>query len=170
MDKIKATALETIDASRGSLVALADLLHSRPEVGFEEYASSSSLAEFLRRQGFVVEYPVGGVETAFRAYWGADKPAVAIVAEYDALPSIGHGCGHNLIAAGAMGAAIGVASVMSELEGSRGTAITSLRPAGKARIGTRPVNVVSRGEFIKEGEEIEVILVDGNRVVVKRID
>ena len=118
MDEVKAAALGAIDAARGSLVALADQLHGRPEVGFEEYESSSCLVEFLRRQGFVVNYPIGGVDTAFRADWGADAPTVALVAEYDALPNIGHGCGHNLIAAGAIGAAVGVASVMSELEGT----------------------------------------------------
>jgi amidohydrolase len=118
MDEWKAAALGAIDGARGSLVALADQLHGRPEVGFEEYASSASLVEFLRGQGFVVNYPVGGVETAFRADWGADAPVVALLAEYDALPGVGHGCGHNLIAAGAIGAAVGVAAVMSELDGT----------------------------------------------------
>jgi len=118
MDELQAGALGAIDAARGSLASLADELHARPEVGFEEYESSARLVEFLRQIGFVVEYPVGNVETAFKAHWGGDEPVVALVAEYDALPEIGHGCGHNLIAAGAVGAALGVASVMSELEGT----------------------------------------------------
>ena len=118
MDELKATALAAIDDARGSLVALADQLHQHPEVGFQEYQSASCLVEFLRRLGFVVDFPVGGVETAFRAHWGGDEPVVAVIAEYDALPDIGHGCGHNLIAAGALGAAVGVSAAMSELNGT----------------------------------------------------
>lgn len=118
MDEWKAEALSAIDEMRGTLVALADRLHAEPEVGFQEHKSSALLADFLYQQGFVVERPVGGMDTAFRARIGADSPGVALIAEYDALPEIGHGCGHNLIAGSAMGAAVGVAAVISRLGGT----------------------------------------------------
>jgi amidohydrolase len=118
MDAIKTEALAAIDEARGSLVGLADRLHAHPEVGFTERDASVWLDEYLARAGFVVERPAGGMETAFVATMGSGSPRLAVVAEYDALPEVGHGCGHNLIAASAMGAALGVAAVLPKLCGT----------------------------------------------------
>jgi amidohydrolase len=87
------------------LDALSRRIHAHPEVGFAEVRAAAWLAEYLERYGFAVERQAGGVATAFRATLGAGAgPTVALLAEYDALPGIGHGCGHNLIAAAAAGA------------------------------------------------------------------
>jgi amidohydrolase len=118
MDALQMRALSAIDEERGALVKLADDLHAHPEVGYQEHYAAERLTAFLRERGFQVQFPYGGVETAFRAQVGADRPTIALIAEYDALPEIGHGCGHNLIAGSAVGAALGAAAVIAELEGS----------------------------------------------------
>jgi amidohydrolase len=118
MDELKIAALGAIDAARGTLVRLADQLHAHPEVGFNETQSSAALVEFLRERGFFVEYPAGEMPTAFKAWVGADSPTIALLSEYDALPEVGHGCGHNLIAVSAIGAALGVAEVIAQLGGT----------------------------------------------------
>jgi amidohydrolase len=88
------------------LEALARRIHAHPETGFAETRAAAWLAEYLEEQGFAVERAAGGVATAFRATAtpGGRGPTVAFLAEYDALPGIGHGCGHHLIAAAAAGA------------------------------------------------------------------
>src|SRR5262249_3577086 len=100
------------------LDALSRRIHAHPEVGFTEVRAAAGLAEYLERHGFAVEREAGGVTTAFRAtLGGADGgPTVAFLAEYDALPGIGHGCGHNLIAA----AAAGAGAVLAGLGAARG--------------------------------------------------
>ncbi len=93
------------------LEALARRIQAHPEVGFAEIQAAAWLADFLERHGFAVERGVGGVATAFRASLGAGRgPTVAVLAEYDALPGIGHGCGHHLIAGAAAGAGALVAA------------------------------------------------------------
>ena len=90
-----------IDELRDELIDISLDIHSHPELNYEEHYSSAVLTEALERHGFEVETGVGGVETAFRATiegGAGDGPTVAFLAEYDALPEIGHGCGHNLIA------------------------------------------------------------------------
>ncbi len=81
-------------------------MYNNPELSMEEFASSARLAGFLADQGFEVEYPAYGLATAFAARAGSSGPEVIICAEYDALPAVGHACGHNLIAAAALGAGV----------------------------------------------------------------
>ena len=109
-----------IEASRQALFDISLDVHAHPELNYEEHYSSGALAGFLQERGFRVERGVGGVETAFRATipgGGGDGPTIAVLAEYDALPEIGHGCGHNLIAMAAMGAALGLQASAQDLPG-----------------------------------------------------
>ena len=109
-----------IEASRQALFDISLDVHAHPELNYEEHYSSNALAEFLEERDFRVERGVGGVETAFRATipgGGGDGPTIAVLAEYDALPEIGHGCGHNLIAMAAMGAALGLQASAQDLPG-----------------------------------------------------
>ncbi len=109
-----------IDAARDELVRIALDIHARPELNYEEHYAAALLSGALEQHGFSVERGVGGVETAFRAslQGGAgDGPTVAILAEYDALPEIGHGCGHNLIAMAALGAGLGLQANIGSLPG-----------------------------------------------------
>ena len=111
---------KAIDDAREELVRIALDLHAHPEINYQEHYAAKLLTDTLERQGFVVERGVGGVETAFRATLegGAGKgPTVAVLAEYDALPDIGHGCGHNLIAMTAIGAGLGVQAALKMLPG-----------------------------------------------------
>src|SRR5437870_5412684 len=104
----KAGAREQLEAARDDLVALSHRIHAHPEFGFEEERASTWLAETLDRAGFKVTRGVYELPTAFVAEAGSGPLCVAICAEYDCLPGIGHACGHNIIAAMAAGAAIAV--------------------------------------------------------------
>jgi amidohydrolase len=117
-------------------------LYENPELANEERASSARLVEFLRAQGMDVEYPAWGLETAFDARVGSDGPEVVICAEYDALPEVGHACGHNIIAASACGTGVALADVAEEL----GFSVRVLgTPAEEAHGGK--VDLIEAGAF-----------------------
>jgi len=107
-EKLKASVVGEVDAHRSQLGELSLKIHSNPELGFHEVKAAAWLTEYLEENGFSVEQGVCGLPTAFRASYGQGEPVIAILAEYDALPELGHACGHNLIATSAVGA--GVAS------------------------------------------------------------
>jgi amidohydrolase len=98
-----------------ALVDLSRRIHAHPELGFEELRASAWLASALERAGFEVELDVFGMPTAFVARAGTGSLHLVVCAEYDALPEIGHACGHNLIAAMAVGAASGLREVVNDL-------------------------------------------------------
>ena len=106
---------EACERMRGDLIALSHRIHAHPELGFEEEKASAWLCEMLADAGFRVERGVCGLPTAFVARKGAGPLHVAICAEYDALPGIGHACGHNVIAAMSVGAGVAAARVADEL-------------------------------------------------------
>ena len=110
----KEAAQAAINASREGLVALSHRIHANPELGYEEEQASGWLGEMLDAAGFTVEQGVCGLPTAFRATKGSGPLHIVVCAEYDALPGIGHACGHNVIAASAVGAGIGAASVADD--------------------------------------------------------
>ncbi|MCS4594250.1 M20 family metallopeptidase [Brevibacterium sediminis] len=97
------------------LIELSNSLHDDPELGWQEFRSSAAVAEVLAEHGFTVERPYLGLETAFRATFGSGEFTIGFLAEYDALPGLGHACGHNLIAAMSVGGAIGLAEAAGEL-------------------------------------------------------
>ena len=101
----------TLDAEAPALRELALKIHGHPELRFEEHRAAGWISDLLSHRGHAVERPLGGLPTALRARAGDRGPRLAILAEYDALPEIGHACGHNLIAAGAVGAFLALAPV-----------------------------------------------------------
>jgi amidohydrolase len=111
----KTAARAEIDASQESLVELSHRIHAHPELNFEEYQSSRWVADELERGGFHVDYGVCDLPTAFLATIGGGPLHVGICAEYDALPDIGHACGHNIIAAAAAGAGLGLARIADDV-------------------------------------------------------
>ena len=114
------TVIQAVDELKGELVETSLDIHAHPELNYEEHHAAAVLADSLERHGFQVERGVGGVETAFRATilgGRGDGPTVALLAEYDALPDIGHGCGHNLIAISNLGAGFGAQAAMESLGG-----------------------------------------------------
>jgi amidohydrolase len=111
----KAGAQERFNSVQPSLLALSHQIHAHPELGFEEEKSATWVADALANAGFAVETGVCDLPTAFIARAGSGPLHIAICAEYDALPGIGHACGHNLIAAMAVGAGIAAAKVADEV-------------------------------------------------------
>lgn len=111
---LKKIVKEKLDSIRDRLVELSHTIHANPEPGFKEVRASEWLVDFLSAEGFTVEKGVCGLPTAFSARAGTGELHVALCAEYDALPEIGHACGHNIIAASSVGAAIAAASVAAE--------------------------------------------------------
>lgn len=105
-----------IDAISGDLVALSHFIHAHPEMGYEEYLSAEAVASAAEDAGFILERGIAELPTAFRATSGSGELRVVLCAEYDALPDVGHACGHNIIAAASLGAAIGLAAVAEELD------------------------------------------------------
>jgi len=103
-EELKERVVEAADALAGELAGLSDRFASEPETAFEERRTSAAMAEYLREKGFEVETCSGGLDTAFTARSGAGGPGVALLAEMDALPDIGHGCGHNIGGVASLGA------------------------------------------------------------------
>ncbi len=120
MDQIKKELCARVDALAETLFEVSRFLKDHPEIAYQEYESSAYLGKVMKEHGFDVQAGAGGVETAFVAH-PADcpptRPAVAILAEYDALPAIGHGCGHNLIAAASVGAALALKEMLRKAAG-----------------------------------------------------
>jgi len=104
VEKLKAAIMSEIDAHRHQLNELSLRIHSSPELGFQEIKAAAWLTQYLEENGFSIEKGICELETAFKATYGQGKPVIAILAEYDALPKLGHACGHNLIATCAVGA------------------------------------------------------------------
>lgn len=98
------------------LVDLSHWIHAHPETAWQEFESSARVANVLRNHGFDVVEQISGLPTAFRAEFGSGDFSIALCAEYDALPGLGHACGHNIIASSSVGAALALASVADELK------------------------------------------------------
>ena len=116
--ELKLRSRQEIDAYRQELTDLSLRIHSNPELSLEEERSAKWLAEYLDGKGFTVTMGAYGLPTAFEAVYGSGGPSIGIIAEYDALPGIGHACGHNIIATAAVGAALGAKPVVDALEGT----------------------------------------------------
>ncbi|MFI6344368.1 amidohydrolase [Streptomyces sp. NPDC050560] len=140
--RFAAAARARTGAVADELLELSHALHARPELRFEEHEAAGRLRALLAGHGFAVEEGTGGLPTAFRAerVFGEPGagPVLAVFCEYDALPSLGHGCGHNVIAAAGAGAALATAALMAE-HGAKGTLLVIGSPGeegggGKVRL------------------------------------
>jgi amidohydrolase len=140
----KAAAAECLQAAREDLIELSHRIHGHPELGFEEEQASAWLAESLDHAGFAVRRGVCDMPTAFVAKKGTGPLHVAICAEYDCLPGIGHACGHNIIAAMAVGAALAAARVADEV----GLTISVVgTPAEEVGNASGKILLLERGAF-----------------------
>ena len=119
LDSLKKIVQATVDEKRPVLEDIARFLYENPELGSEEFKAFEKITKILEDHGFDVEKGVYDMPTAFVASFKGkgDGPKVAVLAEYDALPGVGHGCGHDLIAASAVGAGIAASKAISELDG-----------------------------------------------------
>ena len=134
-------------------------IHDSPELGFEEKKASAWLASYLEDSGFRVERGIADLTTAFRATYGQGSPRIALLAEYDALPEIGHGCGHNIIATSAVGAAVASKSIIDQSGGS----VVVLGTPGEEVFGGK-IDMVKAGVF-KE-MDVAMIVHPGSRNMV----
>jgi len=118
LDGLKKEVCDAVDGMRESLIAVSAEIHANPELSFQEVKASRLLAKKLTQAGLPVTTHAFGLETALASDFGpSNVPCVAIVAEYDALPGIGHACGHNIIGTAALGAALALASLRDRLPG-----------------------------------------------------
>ncbi len=137
MEPAKDRVSSEVEALAADLFALSEFLYQNPEVGFQEFKACGFLSQFLKERGFEVESPVGGVKTAFLARPAGRakaRPTVALLAEYDALPGVGHGCGHNLIAAASVGAALALSRHLDRLPGGLAVVGTPAEEGGGGKI------------------------------------
>jgi amidohydrolase len=144
MSTVKAEIVQAIDRLGDDLERLSRQIHDHPELGYQEVQATGWLTDFLERQGYKVERGVAGVETAFRATLdNGAGPTVAVLCEYDALPGIGHACGHNIIATAGVGAGAGLAAVRDRLP--RGRVLVIGTPAEEG--GGGKVRLIRGGVF-----------------------
>ncbi|MFC9709637.1 M20 family metallopeptidase [Paenibacillus sp. NPDC056933] len=120
MTHTKTQILTVIDQYASRFKEISSYIGAHPELGNEEYLASARLKEELAYHGFTVEAPVLGLDTAFIGTYSASKPGptIALLCEYDALPEIGHACGHHLICMMSLGAAVGLKSILDETGGT----------------------------------------------------
>lgn len=146
--RLKQRVCEVIDHRAAELVETADWIHAHPEIGHQEVEASRRLAGMLEGVGIPVEMGTAGMPTAFKADLGSTlaRPRVAILAEYDALPGLGHGCGHNLIGTSAIGAGLALKEVAPELEGSIWVLGTPAEESAAPNSGGK-VHMVNAGVF-----------------------
>jgi amidohydrolase len=151
---LKSQIYESIDSHSERIISLAQEIHAKPEIGNEEVFASHSLSEYLREFGFEVTLDVAGHDTAFYAVKdsGVEGPTIAFLAEYDALPGLGHACGHNIIGTTSVAAGIALSEVLFETGGKvivLGTPAEEGGPNGSAK-----------GSFVRHGflENVDVAL------------
>jgi amidohydrolase len=150
IEKLKLKIKDSVESQRQQLTQLSLNIHDNPELGFVEEKASAWLTSYLEDTGFHVKRGIAGLATAFRATYGQGSPRIALLAEYDALPKIGHGCGHNIIAASAVGAGVASKSIIDQLGGS----VVVLGTPGEEGFGGK-IDMVKAGTF----KEIDVAMI-----------
>ena len=150
IENIKLKVKDSVELQRQQLIELSLKIHDNPELGFKEEKASAWLTDYLEGNEFHVERGIADVATAFRATYGRGSPRIALLAEYDALPKIGHGCGHNIIGVSATGAGVASKLIVDRLGGS----VVVLGTPAEEDFGGK-LNMVQAGVF----EEIDVAMI-----------
>ncbi|GAC1314104.1 MAG: M20 family metallopeptidase [Chloroflexota bacterium] len=149
-EQLKQRVCNAIDRRAAELTDTADWIHAHPEIGHQEVEASKRLAALLSASGVPVEMGTAGMATAFKAELpgrsAGARPRVAILAEYDALPGLGHGCGHNLIGTSAIGAGLGLNEIAGEIDGSIWVLGTPAEESAAPNSGGK-VHMVNAGVF-----------------------
>lgn len=136
---LKEKACAAIDARASALRETALDIHANPEIAFQEERSARALVARLKEAGLEARLPAYGIDTAFSAeFGGTDGPVVGLVAEYDALPGLGHACGHNVIGTAALGAALGLSDLLPDLPGRIRLIGTPAEESGGGKIEMAP--------------------------------
>lgn len=170
LDEAQRAVLAAIDGARGRILSVSRCIHEHPELGRQETFASSLVAETLEAAGFVLERGYAGIPTALIARKAGGKgsgkaggkgPRVAFLAEYDALPGLGHGCGHNLITAAAIGAGMGLGAVIDSIAGDSGGEVVVMGTPAEETDGAK-VSMVAQGCFDDIDAALMVHPYDGN--------
>ncbi|MFJ3777820.1 amidohydrolase [Streptomyces sp. NPDC090075] len=165
---MKAPSVKALSAElavlRPRMDAVSLSIHARPELKFAEFHARQVLTRWLGEAGFTVTAPVGGLDTAFVALHEGSRsgPRVAVLAEYDALPGVGHGCGHNLIAAGGVAAALAVVRALPAHPGT----VAVIGTPGEEMGGAGKVRLADAGVF--DGVDAAVMFHPGDRWLTGR--
>ena len=162
ISEIKAEILNILDELKERLFSLSCDFYHNPETGLKEYKTSAACIAILEESGFRVEKGVAGMETAFRANFGNEKPAIALLVEMDALPEIGHGCGHNISGVASVGAAIALSKVIPMIGGR---IVVLGTPAEELGIGK--IAMIKAGVF--EGFDAAMMAHPSSKRLVSRI-
>jgi amidohydrolase len=159
----KQKVIRRIDQISDQLWEISTRLYQNPEIAFQEVESAALIAAYLAEGGFEVETGTGGLETAFQATWNgkSDTPVIAFLCEYDALPEIGHACGHNLIASMAIGAGMGAAALTDDLPGQ----IRVIGTPAEERSGGKRI-MVEAGVF--EGIDAAMMVHPASKNMIRR--
>ncbi|MBI5588272.1 MAG: M20 family metallopeptidase [Deltaproteobacteria bacterium] len=146
MRGIKKAVIEAAESLRDRLVALSDDFYRHPETGLKEKKTSAAMQAFLEDFGFSVTPGIAGMETAFKASYGSGAPVISILAEMDALPSVGHGCGHNIAGTASVGAGAALSIALKRvLKPGRGTVLVLGTPAEE--LGKGKIEMIKAGVF-----------------------
>jgi len=162
ISEIKAEILNILDELKERLFSLSCDFYHNPETGLKEYKTSAACMAILEESGFKVEKGVAGMETAFRANFGNGKPGIALLVEMDALPEIGHGCGHNISGVASVGAAIALSKVIPMIGGR---IVVLGTPAEELGIGK--IAMIKAGVF--EGFDAAMMAHPSSKRMVTRI-
>ncbi len=165
LDNRQSRIIQTIDHAAEEIIQISHQIHDHPELGYQEVFASRLLVEMLEKQGFQVEKGYAGIETAFCARKGSGVgPRVAFLAEYDALPGIGHGCGHNIIATSTLAAGIGLGALVNETGGD----VWVIGTPAEETDGSK-VTMVERGVFNNVDAALMVHPHEGNYFVTESL-
>lgn len=160
--ELKTAVAKEVDNRYQPLADLSRKIHASPEVAFEERRAAAWLAGYLEVEGFDVERGICKLPTAFRARYGDGKPVIAVLAEYDALPKLGHACGHNLIATGAVATAVASKLAVDKMGGT----IMVFGTPGEELFGGKAI-MVERGAF-KEADMAMIVHPGGGNIVTMK--
>ncbi len=161
---VKDAVVKEIESRSGELEELSRQIHDTPEVAFKEQQAAGWLSGYLEENGFSVERGICELPTAFKGKYGRGKPIIALLAEYDALPKIGHGCGHNLIATAAMAAGVAARRAVDSLGGT----VLVVGTPGEELLGGKAI-MVDRGAFDDVDAAMIVHPGGGNTVVMNTL-
>lgn len=161
-EQLKQRVQDAIDEMAEQLIGMSQKIHANPELAFEEYKSMALLADAAEEYGYTVERGIAGLETAFTATsTKGDGPTVAFLAEYDALPGLGHACGHNIIGTAATGAAIAMQAIRDEIAGT----VKLIGTPAEEKGGGKAI-MAERGVF--EGLDAAMMIHPGSKAMVAR--
>lgn len=160
---------EKLEGRRAELTQMSRTIWENPEIGHQEKLASSLLTDMLEKNGFEVERGICGFETAFLAVKKSEKPGpvLGFVAEYDALPKLGHACGHNLFCCAAVGAAITISGLLDEIGGEVRVFGSPAEEGSVPNYGTKAV-LVKEGYF-KDVDCVFTAHSEGETVIERRL-